>query len=326
MDDTSAPPTKRLKTDEEDEGNDDVAVATEASAIDTTTALTIMAEKISALAANQEKLLAENAELVSQVKTLTTQIKHLKQGLTTVNQTLSTINNGQQRLNRVFRDPSDHTKSIVAAAAAAASDSSAMPSLPAVAAAQEEDMDITTNTGEQTPCKNLKGSDNNLYLIDILLSLRHYQCINIDKISKSNYPRDIVRHSGNTSYVKYCLELVEFVSATNPALTDCIRSLADSSIENEETIRNVAEILTDACAEKIEEFDSKKVRKKTAIGFGSRIREYKKKIAQLMGVLNPDQGYTAENVDLIEREEFDSLLASTTVDRDGDDENEETGV
>ena len=141
-----------------------------------------------------------------------------------------------------------------------------------------------TAEGEQTPCKNLKGSDNNLYLTDILISLRNSGTINVDAISKSTYPRDIVRHSGNTSYIRYCLELVEFVAASNPNLSDCIGTLADLSIDsNDEVLRNASEILANACAEKIEEFDGKKVRKKTAIGFGSRIRDYKKKIAQLMG-------------------------------------------
>jgi predicted ATP-grasp superfamily ATP-dependent carboligase len=73
MDDTSAPPSKRLKTAEEEnnDGTDDDAAIEATVVVDTTTALTIMTEKLIALAENQEKLLAENAELVSQVNALT---------------------------------------------------------------------------------------------------------------------------------------------------------------------------------------------------------------------------------------------------------------
>lgn len=286
----------------------------EEAATDAASALSQILDKVNELSANQDKLLAENVALVKEVKALTNQVKILKTNLTTATQQINTINNGQQRLNRVFRDPNDTTIGQVAASLeTAAAAAVSVPALPTVTMKDEHHLQsaaAATAEGEQTPCKHLKGSDNNLYLTDILISLRNSGTINIDAISKSTYPRDIVRHSGNTSYIRYCLELVEFVAASNPSLSDCIGTLADLSIDsNDEVLRNASEILANACAEKIEEFDGKKVRKKTAIGFGSRIRDYKKKIAQLMGAMNTDQGYTVENVDLIDREQFDALQA-----------------
>jgi hypothetical protein len=224
---------------------------------------------------------------------------------------LASIHKGQKRLNRVFHDPCEHNEG-----GEAQEMTDAVPSVPPLNGNGERHPPpataaYETTAMEQTPIKSERssmGSDNNLYLVDLLIKLRDYGCINVDNISKSAYPREIVKHTGNTSYVRYCLELIEFVASTNDGLSDCIRTLADDTVHNAEVIQNVAEILVNACAEKIEEFDNKKVRKKTAIGFGSRIRDYKKRIVLAQEEMHPGESFSVENVELMEREELDELV------------------
>ena len=90
------------------------------------------------------------------------------------------------------------------------------------------------------------------------------------------------------------------MASHNEGLSECIKSLADTSIANSEVIHNVADILVNACSEKIEELDGKKVRKKTVIGLGSRVRDYKKKMAK--GRLGGGEEWNGE---LVEREEVE---------------------
>lgn len=300
MDDTESPPSKRAKTSSPEPEDSTSLHST----------LVELSSSMKALASNQEKLLADNARLNTAVNALTKQVRELKNGLSTANQMLASIHKGQKRLNRVFHDPCEHIEG-----GEAQEMTGAVPSIPPLNANGEGHPPpataYETTAVEQTPVKSERssmGSDNNLYLVDLLIKLRDYGCINVDNISKSAYPREIVKHTGNTSYVRYCLELIEFVASTNDGLSDCIRTLADDTVPNAEVIQNVAEILVNACAEKIEEFDNKKVRKKTAIGFGSRIRDYKKRIVLAQEEMHPGESFSVENVELMEREELDELM------------------
>ena len=314
MDNTTEPPAKRQKPSDSEE-MDATTTTTDSS---THAILSRINEAVTLMSANQERLLADNATLINQVNLLTKEVDELKKSLAQANDMLTTIDQGQQRSNGGFREsnhqnsaartrnpamplPTAMNAAAVPSAATTADDDETLPALPAMT-----DDQLPKRTPVRSSQKNPndeKLSDNNLYLIDVLLNLRDIGCINVDHISKSNYPKDLVRCSGNTCYIRYCLELVEFVATSNEELTDCIRSLADESIDNEEVIRNVVEILVNACSEKIEELDGKKVRKKTVIGLGSRVRDYKKKIAKT----RLGNHYSAEHVALVEREELDQI-------------------
>lgn len=311
---TESPPSKRTKTspssscDQPDKRD---------PAVDPTSTLSEMSNAIKSLASNQERLLSDNANLVQRVQTLTNQITALQQDLNAANRTLTSIHYGTRRLSGVFRFPSigndanNASRDEPAAAAPSPpilpprgldpSHTDETPSIPIATEKQEQQSKSQAKMGE-------KFSDNNLFLVDILIKLKECGGINVLNISKSNYPRDIVSHSGNGSYVKYCLELVEFVANSDVTLAECIKTLADQTIRtDDDIIKNAAEMLVDACAEKIEEFDSKKVRKKTAIGFGSRIRDYKKMIIKVKERMHPGQLFTTDSIELMGREELDKL-------------------
>ena len=142
--------------------------------------------------------------------------------------------------------------------------------------------------------------DHDLYRGILQTALKEWETLRPDRIV---FTGDLV-HSKN----QMTPELVEFVAKTDETLTKCIETLADETIEPTSVItKQASEMLVDACAVKIEEFDSKKVRKKTAIGFGSRIRDYKKIILRVKAQIYPNQQWTIDMIELMEREEFDKL-------------------
>ena len=286
-----SPPQKRIKAADE---------AEDAALLHVDEILSQMSESIKTISSNQAKLLFDNTRLTSQVSTLTKQVKDLKHSLNNTNQLLLSINNGQKRLNRINKDHPDQS---TASSNNSADDQYgvALPAVPSI------NMDHPPRPSPSNTKPISTTSDNNLYLVDLLLKLHDSGCLNRDFISKSILPSDIVHCSGNKSYIRYCLELAEFVSASNDELTNYMNTLSDQSA-NEDVLRNAAEIITTACAEKIEQFDSKRVRKKTAIGIGSRVRDYKKKIAQVKQSMAMGETFTAENVELMEKVELDGLI------------------
>eukprot|EP00956_Cyclotella_meneghiniana_P020696 scaffold36844_cov42-Cyclotella_meneghiniana.AAC.5 len=326
----SAPSSKRAKmsSSSSDTRDPDPVDATASS-------LTEMSNAIKTLSSNQTRLLSDNATLIQHVTTLTNQVTALQRGLDVANRTLTSIHYGTRRLNGVFRFPNDemmnnNNSSSDEPAANATVAAPLPPILPTMGFDPDSSHHANNSSNNETPSNILpipsennkqppsksqaemggeKFSDNNLFLVDLLIQLKQYGCIDKTNFSKSNYPRDIVRHSGNSSYVKYCLELVEFVAKTDETLNKCIETLADDTIEPTSVItKKASEMLVDACAVKIEEFDSKKVRKKTAIGFGSRIRDYKKMILRVKAQMYPkNQQWTIDMIELMEREEFDKL-------------------
>lgn len=72
--------------------------------------------------------------------------------------------------------------------------------------------------------------------------------------------------------------MVEFVGPH-----DCIGILACRDDQDQSTLLDAAERISQACFNKIEEFDLKKTRKKTIVGLGQRVREYKTRIATATG-------------------------------------------
>jgi hypothetical protein len=73
-----------------------------------------------------------------------------------------------------------------------------------------------------------------------------------------------------------------------------------------------AEIVAKACFDNIQELDGKKVRKYTTIALGTRVRDYKQQIAAARQKINPNQKFTAENVELISADELQQLITQGT--------------
>ena len=152
-----------------------------------------------------------------------------------------------------------------------------------------------------------KTSDKNTKLFSYLIKLRAMGCINTEHFSQCVLvDNTCVRN--NKSLYKYCLQLVEFVAKSNDLVAQSIQQLGDRTIEDEETITNAANIIVQACEQKLLEFDpNKTIRKRTVVAFGGKIRDYKQKIARARKDLDSSGKYTAESVELIEKNDLDGL-------------------
>jgi hypothetical protein len=71
--------------------------------------------------------------------------------------------------------------------------------------------------------------------------------------------------------VTYCLQLVEYICASNESVKNSVATLQDRSIIDAVEVRNAAGIVADACFDKIGQLDTKQVRKKSMLGIGKRV-------------------------------------------------------
>jgi hypothetical protein len=70
-----------------------------------------------------------------------------------------------------------------------------------------------------------------------------------------------------------------------------------------------AQEIANACFDNIKALDGKQVRNHTTIALGTWVRDYKKQIATARQQIQPDQKFTAENVDLVTADELQQLVA-----------------
>ena len=99
------------------------------------------------------------------------------------------------------------------------------------------------------------------------------------------------------------LQIIQFISTTNKVLASSIAKIADNST-NDTAALTAAEIVAKACFDNIQALDGKQVRKYTTIALGTRVRDYKQQIAAARQKINPNQKFTAENVELIGADEL----------------------
>ena len=142
---------------------------------------------------------------------------------------------------------------------------------------------------------------------EFLLTLRDNGSINAQRISSTVIP-DWICASGNKCYYRYCLEFLQFISATDDALALCIAKIADSKTDDTGALTAAQEI-ANACFDNIKALDGKQVRNHTTIALGTWVRDYKKQIATARQQIQPDQKFTAENVDLVTADELQQLVA-----------------
>ena len=92
-------------------------------------------------------------------------------------------------------------------------------------------------------------------LVDLLIQLRDEGCICQQDISKSNIPNHICS-SSNKKYVSRCLELVKYVGTLRQEVNEKIKIIGDKSVAiGSDGVRNAADVIVDACIEKILQFD-----------------------------------------------------------------------
>jgi hypothetical protein len=151
-----------------------------------------------------------------------------------------------------------------------------------------------------------KKNDANSKVSDLLLTLRENGSISARQISDATLP-DWICASGNKCYYRYCLEFIQFISTTNKVIASSVAKIADNST-NDTAALTAAEIVAKACFDNIQELDGKKVRKYTTIALGTRVRDYKQQIAAARQKTNPNQKFTAENVELVSADELQQLI------------------
>ena len=139
-----------------------------------------------------------------------------------------------------------------------------------------------------------KKNDAKSKVSDFLFTLRENGSINAQQISSAALP-DWICASGNKCYYRYCLEFIQFITATNKILASCISKIADNST-NDTVALTAAEEIAKACFDNIKPLDGKKVRRYTTISLGTRVQDYKQQIGAARQQIQPDQKFTAEKL------------------------------
>ena len=139
-----------------------------------------------------------------------------------------------------------------------------------------------TVNGALTPMAISSVSDKNLGLRCFLLDR---VSVNLDNIRASTF---IVHDRKNVSSARYVLDLAHNTSETEPAVASLFKTLTESQSSSEK--QDAAERIETAMWLKIfeleettQEADEKRTKKREkGIGFGTRVRDYKKRIANTM--------------------------------------------
>lgn len=162
------------------------------------------------------------------------------------------------------------------------------------------------NTDEESATKKRRREivDGGKSLVSFLTTLSTEKLINQQHISQSTIPTGFCEQN-NRSYIRYALELVEFVIASSDELTVDFINLA-SDVNSEEAVATAAERVADATSKKLEQLDGKKPCL-TLMGIGGRVRRYKKRIVEALGKISPETEVTMRSVEIIGLEELVEL-------------------
>jgi hypothetical protein len=248
---------------------------------------------------NQNRILDENVALRAQVQLLSIEIVYLRKGLQYSNQRLQSIDNGNLRLSSILKSPDKVVSSSAVESPPSfpsfdkpddeASEEGLKPSAHPVALMKQTSSlsDSATlpllhthpkpivnisrwNYHAQSKC-DTKKNDAKSKVSDLLLTRREKGSINAKRIASATLP-DWICASGNKCYYRYCLEFIQFISATNETLALCIAKIADNTTDDTAAL-TAAEEIAKACFDTLKALDGKQVRKYTIIALGTRVRD-----------------------------------------------------
>lgn len=251
------------------------------------------------LSENQDKMLAENAGLKAQVISLNTQVGVLKFGLNQANERANAQYDADRQRRKRMRDAFESPDPVLSQSAplyaASANDLTQAAPLNSVCqefmmeTAHEEasadmtelaqlktELSVQESQQEGTTVQPLRvaplmwnhdanqkakqsDSDSNMLIVDVLVRMKEEGCFyQQPDISKATIPFGLCAES-NKTYVTYCLQLVEYICASNESVKNSVATLQDRSIIDAVEVRNAAGIVADACFDKIGQLDTKKV-------------------------------------------------------------------
>lgn len=290
------------------------------------------------LLANQNRILNENCSLRAEVQVLHNRHNDLSRDLALANAKLAVIEHGSNKLSSFIKTPDKPiSNQQIPPTSVQMEDTLALNDELNMEAISDTTAPLTVNAREKTtveqsssititksePTSTLapwnheaeeisktKKKDSNIKVDDFLMNLREMGCINQLHISKSTIP-DIICQPGNKCYFRYCLEFIEFVATSNKEVPNFIAQIADKTIS--ETMATTAAVsIASVCLAKIKELDDKSVRKRSVLALGSRVRDYKKRIAEANKLTHKDQKFSAESVELVELNELKRRIAEGT--------------
>ena len=280
------------------------------------------------LAEKHDRVVAENAALTAKVECLTNTVDVLNNSLISIKHGQDSYQRGFARIfnPNVMQSPHGQanlppadvtsnaaptTENVSTSAANVSMDTSSGDQLETAFNLEQAGDTISDPFGSIAPFNhdaNQKSmsskSDSNIMLVDLLIQLRDEGCICQQDISKSNIPNHICS-SSNKKYVSRCLELVKYVGTLRQEVNEKIKIIGDKSLAiGSDGVRNAADVIVDACIEKILQFDPKEVRRATILGLGTRVRDYKHKIVLAKNITGRD---ALDRVELIEPDQLAKL-------------------